>query len=172
MMHRVRIYGDPVLRQKAQDVQDIDGSLRLLADDMLATMYSEHGVGLAAPQVGRSVSLIVLDPRPLQDGTRPMVLCNPRLIDQRGEFLFEEGCLSIPDIRMDLVRPDFVAIEGMDLDGKPVCIEARGITGRILQHEIDHLNGTLFVDRLGSIRQQMIAAQLDELERSQKQTAE
>ena len=171
MMHRVRIYGDPLLRQRAQDIETIDGSLRLLAEEMFVTMYREHGVGLAAPQIGRPVSLFVMDPRPLEDGSSPLVLLNPRLIDQRGEFLFEEGCLSIPDIRVDLVRPDCVAVEGMDLDGKPVCIEARGVVGRILQHEIDHLNGTLFVDRLGTIRQQMIAAQLEELERTQRQTA-
>ncbi len=170
MTHRIRMYGDPVLRQQAQDIEVIDGSLRLLAEDMFATMYREHGVGLAAPQIGRLISLIVIDPRPLQDSARPLALVNPRLIDQRGEFVFEEGCLSIPDIRVDLVRPDFVAVEGVDLEGKSVCIETSGVTGRILQHEIDHLKGTLFVDLLGSIRQQMIAAQLEELERTQRQT--
>jgi len=170
MKCRLRIYGDPVLRQQAREVDVFDDRLRELAEDMFAVMYAEHGVGLAAPQVGQPLAMAVIDPRPLDEGTKPFVILNPRLVETRGEFCFEEGCLSIPDIRVDLVRPDSVVVEGVNLVGKPFHVEASGVLGRILQHEIDHLNGMLFIDRLGTIRQQMIAAQLEEIERSRKQT--
>ena len=164
-MYRVRIYGDPVLRKQAQQIEHIDEFLRKLAENMFETMREAQGVGLAAPQIGQSISLAVIDPRPLQEETKPFVIINPKLVDQKGECSFEEGCLSIPDIRLDVVRPEFVVVEGLDLEGNPTCIETDGILARILQHEIDHLNGTLFIDRLGTVQRRMIESQLEEIER-------
>lgn len=172
MIYQVRIYGDPVLRKEAQPIDNIDSSLCQLAEDMFVTMRQAEGVGLAAPQIGLSIALTVLDPRPLEEDTQPLVVINPRIVDQQGEFSFEEGCLSIPEIRLDVVRPEYIVVEGLDLDGNPVCIETGGIVARILQHEIDHLNGTLFVDRLGTVQRQMIEAQLQEIEEGRKREGE
>ena len=171
-LYQVRIYGDPVLRQKARRVEQIDEILSRLAEDMFRTMRESQGVGLAAPQVGQSIALAVLDPRPLQEDTEPLVVINPKIVAERGECGFEEGCLSIPDLRMDVVRPEFIVVEGLDLNGNPFCIETGGIVARILQHEIDHLNGTLFVDRLGTVQRQLIEAHLQEIERAWRHEGE
>ena len=168
MIYQVRIYGDPVLRKEARPIENIDEFLCRLADDMFVTMHQSQGVGLAAPQIGLSIALTVLDPRPLDEDSEPQVLINPKVVDRQGEFSYEEGCLSIPDIRLDVVRPEHIVVEGLDLDGNPVCIETGGIVGRILQHEIDHLNGTLFVDRLSSVQRQMIENQLQQIEEARK----
>jgi peptide deformylase len=167
MKYRVRVYGDPVLRKQAEPIEDIDGSLRKLVDDMFETMWHDQGVGLAAPQVGRSIALAVIDPRPLQNNTEPLVLLNPRIIEQRGESSFEEGCLSIPELRHDVIRSEFVVVEGTDMEGKLVRIETGGILARILQHEIDHLHGTLFIDRLSTTQRQMLQARLEAIAEAQ-----
>ena len=167
-MYRVRIYGDPILRQRAQHIENIDEALRRLASDMFTTMQETQGVGLAAPQIGKSIALAVIDPRPLEKEAKPFVVINPRITEQQGELSFEEGCLSIPEIRQDVIRPEFIVVEGLDLEGNPICIETGGIIARILQHEIDHLNGKLFIDHLGTVQRQMIESQLKEIERLHK----
>lgn len=163
VLYQVRIYGDPVLRKRAQPIDHIDGSLCQLAEDMFKTMYEAQGVGLAAPQIGLSIALAVIDPRPLEENTKPLVVINPKIVDQQGECSLEEGCLSIPEIRVDVVRPEFLVVEGLTLEGTPIRIETGGIVARILQHEIDHLNGTLFIDRLGMVQRQMIESQLQDI---------
>lgn len=172
MIYRIRVYGDPVLRRKTQPISDIDGSLRTLVNDMFRTMWNAEGVGLAAPQIGHSISLAVIDPRPLQKEAKPLVILNPRVIEQRGECSFEEGCLSVPEIKQDVIRSEDVVVEGMDLEGNTFHIETAGLLARILQHEIDHLNGTLFIDRLGAVQRQMLEAQLDAIENAQRQDEE
>jgi peptide deformylase len=141
--YRIRQYGDPVLRHRAAEVTDIDGSLAKLADDMIATMYDAPGVGLAAPQVGVQKRIFVYDA-----GEGPRTIINPTIVDSDGEWTYEEGCLSIPGLSFELMRPARVHLVGLDLDGNEVSIEADELEGRAFQHEVDHLDGVLFVERL------------------------
>lgn len=141
--HEIRIFGDPVLRTSCADVKEIDATIVKLAEDMIDTMYASRGVGVAAPQVGVGKRLFVYD-----DGTGPGVLINPRILETTGEWEYEEGCLSIPGMFFPIVRPANVVLEGLDIDGKQVRIEANELLGRILQHEVDHLDGMLLLTRL------------------------
>ncbi|MDA3041239.1 MAG: peptide deformylase [Actinomycetota bacterium] len=141
--YQVRIIGDPVLRKIADDVTDIDGQLAKLATDMLDTMYAEPGIGLAAPQVGVAKRFFVYDL-----GDDPRVLINPVIRESDGEWVYEEGCLSVPGLSWEIVRPKLVHITGYDLDGNEVSIEADELEARLYQHELDHLDGILLVDRL------------------------
>jgi len=139
----IRIIGDPVLRQKAHDVTDIDAALLRLVDDMIETMYEAPGVGVAAPQVGVQKKLFVWD-----IGEGPNAMINPEIVESDGEWTFEEGCLSVPGLSWDIVRPKLVHVIGRDLDGNEVSYEADEFEARMFQHELDHLDGTLLVDRL------------------------
>ncbi|HEX2038526.1 MAG TPA: peptide deformylase [Acidimicrobiales bacterium] len=139
----IRVFGDPVLKQRAAEVQEIDGSLVRLAEDMVETMYAAPGVGLAAPQVGVQKRLFVYDV-----GEGPKVIVNPRIEGSDGEWAFEEGCLSVPGLSWEIVRPKQVHLVGRDLDGNEISIEADEYLARVFQHELDHLDGTLLLDRL------------------------
>lgn len=141
----IRTYGDPVLRQRAREIDDIDGRLKQLSDDMVETMYAAPGVGLAAPQVGVQKRLFVYD---TGDGEGPRTIVNPVLSEARGEWTFEEGCLSVPGLSWPIVRPKEVHLTGYDLDGDEVSIDADEYLARVLQHEVDHLDGVLLVERL------------------------
>lgn len=141
--YKVRVFGDPVLRRVADEITDIDGKLAQLADDMLATMYDEPGLGLAAPQVGVQRRLFVYD---LGDGPRTLV--NPVIGESRGEWVYQEGCLSVPGLSWEIVRPKEVHLTGYDLDGNEVSIEADELQARLFQHELDHLDGRMLIDRL------------------------
>ena len=134
-----------MLRQRAAEVVDIDGRLATLAQDMITTMYEAPGAGLAAPQVGVQRRLFVYDSH---DDTGPHVIVNPTITESRGEWAFEEGCLSVPGLSWEIVRPDEVHLTGWDLDGNEVSIEADEYLGRIFQHELDHLDGILLLERL------------------------
>ncbi len=151
----VRILGDPVLRQKAAEVPEITLELRKLIDDMFETMYAEEGVGLAAPQVGISQRVIVVDPH--EDGTKGFALINP-VVREFGKELDrgEEGCLSIPNLKDIVERPLSVVVEGLTPEGDPHRIEAEGLLARILQHEIDHIDGILFIDRLSPLKRKLL----------------
>lgn len=151
----IRVLGDPVLRQRAEVVAEVDDALRRLAQDMFDTMYEADGVGLAAPQVGLLTRLIVVDPR--EQGVEPVALVNPRVVELGGETdRAEEGCLSIPGVRDVVERPVKATVEALDLDGEPIRIEAEGLLARVLQHEIDHLEGILFPDRLSPLKRKML----------------
>jgi peptide deformylase len=139
----IRVFGDPVLKRPASDVVEIDGAFVKLVDAMFHTMYDAPGVGLAAPQVGVQQRFFVYDV-----GDDPQVLVNPRIVESAGEWLYEEGCLSIPGLSIEIVRPKLVTVEGLDLDGNPIVIEGDELLGRVFQHEIDHLDGVLMFDRL------------------------
>ena len=141
--HQIRLIGDPVLRRPATDVTDVDGALVRLTDDMFTTMYEAPGIGLAAPQVGVQKRFFVYD-----HGEGAGVILNPRIIESDGEWTFEEGCLSIPDLTWEITRPKQIHLVGVDLDGNEVSIEADEIEARLFQHEIDHLDGILLVDHL------------------------
>jgi peptide deformylase len=141
----IRTFGDPALREPARPVESFDEALRRLAEDLIATMHDAPGVGLAAPQVGRSLRLIVFD---IQDEQGARALANPVLRDEWGEQIEEEGCLSLPGLYYPVRRSMKVWAEGLDLDGREVTIEAEDLLARVLQHEVDHLGGVLFIDRL------------------------
>jgi peptide deformylase len=143
--YAIRIVGDPVLRQRAAEVTEIDGRLAKLAEDMITTMYDAPGAGLAAPQVGVQKRLFVWD---AHDDTGAHVVVNPVIHERRGEWAFEEGCLSVPGLSWDIVRADEVHLTGLDLDGNELSIEADEYLGRIFQHELDHLDGILLLERL------------------------
>jgi peptide deformylase len=141
--YEIRVIGDPVLRQRAADVTDIDGKLARLAEDMLTTMYEAPGLGLAAPQVGVGKRLFVYDV-----GEGPQAIVNPEIVETRGEWAYDEGCLSIPGLAFELLRPKEVHLKGYDLDGNELSIEADELLARAFQHEMDHLDGVLFIERL------------------------
>jgi peptide deformylase len=141
----IRVFGDPVLKQRASEITDIDGTLARLANDMIATMYEAPGVGLAAPQVGVQKRLFVYD---TQDGEGPKVVLNPTISESRGEWTFEEGCLSVPGLAWEIVRPKEVHLTGVDLDGNDISVEADEYLARVFQHELDHLDGVLLLERL------------------------
>jgi peptide deformylase len=143
--YTIRVYGDPVLRQRAAEVTEIDGKLAHLADDMIETMYAAPGLGLAAPQVGVQKRLFVYD---LNDGAGPRALVNPTITETSGEWSHDEGCLSVPGLFFPIVRPKDVHLTAYDLDGTEVSIEATELLGRLLQHELDHLDGTLLLAHL------------------------
>ncbi len=143
--HAIRIVGDPVLRQRADEVTDIDARLVRLVDDMFTTMYDAPGVGLAAPQVGVQKRFFIYD---LDHGDGQQVLINPVVEESDGEWEFTEGCLSIPGLHFDIVRPRRIHVTGVDLEGHEVSLEADDYLARVIQHELDHLDGVLMLERL------------------------
>lgn len=147
MILEIRKDGDPVLRQKAVPVAVIDDRMRQLATDMLETMYNAPGVGLAAPQVGVAVRLIVVD-----DGSGPHTLFNPRVMSRRGEVCEEEGCLSVPGMIGRVRRAAQVEVEAYDRAGRKILVRGDDLLAIILQHETDHLDGVLFTDKAESLR--------------------
>jgi peptide deformylase len=143
--YQIRIFGDPVLKQRAADVTDIDGRLAKLAEDMILTMHDAPGVGLAAPQVGVQKRMFVYE---VPEGDGPHTIVNPVITESRGEWVYDEGCLSVPGLSFEIVRPNEVHLTGLDLDGNEVSIEADELMGRLFQHELDHLDGVLLLERL------------------------
>lgn len=141
--YEIRLIGDPVLRKRATEITDVNGALVQLADDMLDTMYEAPGLGLAGPQVGVQKRIFVYD-----IGEGPQVVINPEIRESRGEWAYDEGCLSIPDLTFELIRPKEVHLVGYDLDGNEVSIEADELLARCFQHELDHLDGVLYLERL------------------------
>ena len=150
---KVRKYGDPVLRRRAAPVREITPEIRRIVDDMIETMYDEVGIGLAAPQVGISLRLIVIAD---EEGRSVQALLNPAIVDQGGAATGEEGCLSIPGVFAQVARAAWVTVAAHAVDGKPLTINARGLRARVLQHEIDHLDGILFIDRVDAVTRDRI----------------
>jgi peptide deformylase len=141
--------GDRVLRQPAKRITKVDDEIRTLAKQMLQTMYSEDGIGLAAPQVGIHKQLIVIDCKPDDPENPPMVLINPTITRFGGKACaVQEGCLSIPNVFLDVTRPEEIEVSFKDENGRPHKIKAGGLLARVIQHEMDHLNGVMFVDRV------------------------
>ncbi len=141
--HTIRVIGDPVLKERAAPVTDIDGKLARLVDDMFDTMYDAPGLGLAAPQIGVRKRVFVYD-----HDDHPGVLINPEIRESEGEWLYNEGCLSVPGLFFEIVRPNRVLVVGLDLDGNEVELEVDELVGRLFQHELDHLDGVLLVEHL------------------------
>jgi peptide deformylase len=151
----IRIMGDPVLREKAKPLAGIDDETRRLIKDMFDTMYQADGVGLAAPQVGVSQRVIVVDPR--ETNVKPLGIVNPVIVAKAEDVdRGEEGCLSIPGLKDIVERSAGVVVEGLDADGNPLHLEAEGLLARVLQHEVDHLDGVLFVDRVSPLKRKLL----------------
>jgi peptide deformylase len=168
----IYVYDQAVLRRRAKPVQKVDGHLVKTVDDMFETMRKANGIGLAANQVGSLQRIVVIDVSGMEgmEDAKPMTLLNPSIVDEAGEVTMEEGCLSLPDLRDEVVRPEEVAVEYMDLDLQKKSIEADGILARVLQHEIDHLNGVLFIDRLGSVRRKLLRGRLNKILKGEVET--
>lgn len=162
----IRTLGDPVLREPSRDVETFDELMHRLYEDMLETMYQAPGVGLAAPQIGLSLRFFVYD---ADKGKGPGAIANPLLSEFDGEIVAEEGCLSIPGLWYETGRAERVRIDGLDANGMPITIHAEGLLARIFQHETDHLNGMLFVDRLSEEDRRKAMSLLRERELGDKQ---
>lgn len=143
MAYDIRTFGDPVLKSVAEQVENIDGKIVRLTQAMLQAMYKAPGLGLAAPQIGVQKQIFVYD----IDG-QPITLLNPRIVESSGEWVYDEGCLSIPGLYVEMLRPKEVLLEAIDLNGNTIQIEADELLARLFQHELDHLNGVLMFDRM------------------------
>ncbi|MBI4725628.1 peptide deformylase [candidate division TA06 bacterium] len=160
----VRIYGDPVLRQKAEPVKNIDGSLISLAGQMIESLALARGLGLAAPQVGHLLALCIINLPALDSKqAKPLILINPQLQASDGKAVYQEGCLSFPGMYAEVARPQTATVTGLDRDGNPLELEASEILARVFLHELDHLNGVLFIDHLSPIKRQLLKKRLKEL---------
>jgi peptide deformylase len=176
-------YGAPILRAKGKRVEKIDAEIRELAFDMLETMHAANGVGLAAQQIGRALQLTVLDVSQVEDrpstlklndkhvdpvASMPLILINPEIELGEEEILGTEGCLSIPDINADVLRSFSVTARAKNLDQEEIVIEATGLLARALQHEVDHLNGILFIDRISSAAKASLASRLKRMQKENR----
>lgn len=151
----IRKYPDEILKKKAIPITEIDKNIQKLIDDMIETMYKANGVGLAAPQVGVSKKLIVVDTSSREENNSLVVLINPEIINSEGEILSEEGCLSVPGFTTRLKRKEKILVKGFDRNGKKIEVYAEGLLSRVLQHEIDHLDGMLLIDRISPLKREL-----------------
>jgi peptide deformylase len=164
----IKKYPSRVLKQKAAPVTDIDEDLQALIDDMIETMYAAPGVGLAAPQVGVSRRLAVIDVSTKGTEMPLLVLINPELLEKDGAIEFEEGCLSIPEFTAKVTRAEKVKVRATDREGKGMEIEAEGLLAIALQHEMDHLDGTLFIDRISPIKREFFKKRIKKAQKLSK----
>lgn len=173
MIYPIVAYGDPVLKQRAKEIDKNDASLNLsqLVEDMFETMYAAHGVGLAAPQIGLSLRLFVVDAEPMDEKTLTgfkKVFVNPTILEETGEkWAFQEGCLSIPNIREDVSRQAKLRIHYFDADWNEYEETYDGMAARVIQHEYDHIEGTLFLDYLSSFKKRILKNKLLDISRGQ-----
>jgi len=168
MIRPILRYGDTVLHGKARPVDGITSDIERLIDDMVETMYAAPGVGLAAPQVGVPLRVFVVDISVGRDATGLIVMVNPEIVERDGVQLEEEGCLSVPGFNATVVRPSRVVVKGLDRSGAEHQHEGSGLLARAFQHEMDHLDGTLFVDRLRGIKRDLIVRKIRKLTRAGK----
>ena len=156
-------FPDERLRKIAKSIKDIDNSLQTLIDDMLETMYHTGGIGLAATQVNVHLRLLVIDTT--EEKNAPLCLINPEIISKDGEFEYKEGCLSVPESYEKIIRPGHIIVKGLDRNGKEIEIEANDLLSTCIQHEIDHLNGKLFIDYLSQLKRQRIKTKIEKMHR-------
>jgi peptide deformylase len=160
--------GDSILSETARPVESITAEVETLVDDMIETMYAAPGIGLAAPQVGVALRIFVLDLSVGRDPTALHVMINPEFVERDGMQLEEEGCLSVPGFTSTVARPKRVVVKGLNRQGETHTLEGTGLLARALQHEIDHLNGCLFVDRLRGISKDLIVRKIKKLSKAGK----
>ena len=164
---KILTYPDNFLRQPVHPLDNIDGDVQQMIDQMSETMYEAPGLGLAAIQVGWNKSLLIYDIAPPEEGRSLNVLINPRIVHQEGEIVSEnEGCLSVPEFRADVKRSASILVEGVDREGRPLRLEAHGMLAIVLQHEIDHLNGKLFIDHISALKKQLYTRRIKKKLRS------
>jgi peptide deformylase len=168
MIRPILRYGEHPLHQPAADVQAFDADLHRLIDDMIETMYAAPGIGLAATQVGVSLRVFVADISAGRDRNALTIVVNPTVVERDGMQLEEEGCLSVPGFNATVVRPARIVVKGLDRQGQEHTLEGTGLLARAFQHEIDHLDGTLFVDRLRGIKRDLIVRRIQKLKRAGK----
>ncbi|MCF7798002.1 MAG: peptide deformylase [Lentisphaeria bacterium] len=164
MLRTIHTYGDPVLREKARRIEIIDQEIKTLVDDMFETMYAAEGIGLAAPQLGESVRLFIIDISPMDSNEGKRVFINPEIVEFGDEKdVYEEGCLSIPTVHEDVVRPKGVRIKYQSLDGQSHDEWIDTFLARVIQHEFDHLEGMLFIDRLSALKRSLLKSTLKKI---------
>ncbi|MBI1749043.1 MAG: peptide deformylase [Acidobacteria bacterium] len=163
MIHKIVKYGAPVLEKKASPVTKFDNELKKLAEDMFESMYAALGVGLAAPQIGISVHLAVIDVTTGKNPEAKLVLANPEIIHVEGEQREEEGCLSLPGFRGNVIRPRYVTVRAQDVTGQIFEMRGEGLLARAFCHETDHLNGTLFIQHVGILKRDLIKRKIRKL---------
>ena len=168
MIRPILRYGDDVLHQAATDVDEITPQVDNLIDDMIDTMYAASGVGLAAPQIGVPLRVFVADPSSGHESGALVVMVNPTLVERDGLQKEDEGCLSVPGFNAAVPRPSRAVMRGLDRDGASREVEATGILARAFEHEMDHLDGSLFLDRLRGVRREMMLRRINKLRRSGK----
>jgi len=166
MIRPILKYGDSVLHERAQAVETLTPDIERLIDDMIETMYAAPGVGLAAPQVGVALRIFVVDVSVGRDANGLMTFINPEFVERDGTQLEEEGCLSVPGFNATVVRPQRVVVKGLDRQGNEHQVEGTGLLARAFQHEMDHLDGALFVDRLRGLKRDLIVRKIRKLTRA------
>jgi peptide deformylase len=168
MIRPILRYGDPPLHAPAADVEAITPEVERLIDDMIETMYAAPGVGLAATQVGVPQRIFVIDTSVGRDPRGLIVMVNPRFVERHGMQLEEEGCLSVPGFNATVVRPERAVVEGLDREGTPIRVEGTGLLARAFQHEMDHLDGQVFIDHLRGIKRDLIVRRIQKMKRAGK----
>jgi peptide deformylase len=168
MIRPITKYGEPVLHREAERVADITADIAALVQDMIETMYAAPGVGLAAPQIGVPLRVFVVDVTGGRSKDGLLAFINPEFVEREGMQLEEEGCLSVPGFNATVARPARAVVRGLDLDGRERAIEGTGLLARALQHEMDHLDGRIFVDRLRGIQRDLIVRRIRKLSRTGK----
>jgi peptide deformylase len=159
----IAIYPDPVLKKKTKLVENIDGNIQNLIDTMSKLMYEASGIGLAANQVGIGKRVIIFDIHYKEKGKDLTVLINPTIVLAEDKVVFEEGCLSVPDFQGQITRKKYIQVQGLDRDGKPINIEAEDLTAICIQHEIDHLDGTLILDHVSHLKRSLYKRKIEKL---------
>jgi len=160
-------YGNPILRMKAKPINQITPEIRQLAEDMIQTMQAYEGIGLAAPQVARSIKMLVVDLGLIDKTLQPKAYLNPQILEETGSYTMEEGCLSVPDVREEVTRAEQIHVKYQTLSGELVDTWVDGLEARVLMHEIDHLDGIFFVDRISPVRKELINKDLKKIARSE-----
>ena len=166
MIHPIVKYGDPVLDTPAKPVEKFDEEFKTLVNDMFESMYAAQGVGLAAPQIGLSIRLAVIDVTNGKNPEAKLVLANPEIIHAEGEQREEEGCLSVPGFRGFVARPQYVTVHALDVEGKPFEMRGERLLARAFCHEIDHLNGILFINHLSLLKRDMIKRKIRKMKKA------
>ncbi|MFC1539259.1 peptide deformylase [Candidatus Latescibacterota bacterium] len=164
MEYTIKTYGNPVLKNGTEKVSEFDSKLNEIVNNMIDTMYRDNGIGLAAPQVGISKKIVVVDPTFGEDENALLCIINPEITETGDECELEEGCLSVPGVFEFITRPEKIKVTYQDVEGNEHQLEADGLLARVIQHEIDHLEGILFIDRLSTVKRNLLAKTLRSIE--------
>ena len=165
-IHEIVKWPDPILAKRGEEVTVFDAGLKKLVDEMFESMYAAQGIGLAAPQIGISQRLTVIDCSFKKNPDEKVVLINPEIVERKGKQVEEEGCLSLPEIRDKVSRASWVKVRAQDVNGDPIEVEGEELLARAMQHEIDHLDGILFIDRLSRLKHDLVIRKIKKLQKN------